>query len=157
MTGAEFVGALVFFLSPPLDFCDACGRAYDKEALYEGLSPKDAPKPTCKARCLGCVPWGTLAAVCFLLGGLSYMLSAALDGISTMCDLNIIENTTKLCVVANDENITSDSPEVLNESWPDFLNDLGNTAGGACFVIVACCCNRVWCAVVCFVLIIPSR
>ena len=62
------------------------------------------------------------------------MVSAALDGISTMCDLNIIDNGTTFCVVLNDENTTSTSTDMLHEPWPDLLNDLGNTVGGVYFV-----------------------
>lgn len=133
---AEFVGALVFFLSPPLDFCDACERAYAKEDLLIGLSPKNSIRPTCKARWLSCCPWGTMAAVCFLLGGLVYMISAVVDGFTILCELDYIHNMTETCIVVEDDNVTS-GKVYKTESWPEHLNDYMNTAGGWIFTASA--------------------
>ena len=136
MTAAEFVGAMVFFLSPPLDFCDSCSRAYETETLLVGLSPKDSKKPTCKARFLSCFPWGTLAAVCFLLGGLCYMVAAVVDGFGILCDLDYISNVTETCYVVNDENATDHGLSTLSvETWPNWLNEMANTAAGQCHTL----------------------
>ena len=75
----EFVGAFVFFLSPPLDFCDGMIRAFDKEELKH-----------VRPRWLTWIHWDSVSAVFFLLGGVAYMYGAAIDSLESLCDMGII-------------------------------------------------------------------